>query len=218
MTSPTWFFDGDLRCIYEVPPGASFTTDGDGYRVYDSGSAPAAVLTVDVKKDLWSRWIDWQALNDWALLAFSRSGGSLRPTGEYAPADFQLLTSVGWRLVLANYPHETIFYGNLFPEGGDSLFDNARLTEVGVVPRLQGSANLLTYSYATSGANAGEIADAVWQHAMGAALAARLAEVWGRLGLDAGKPVTQGNTQISFGDIVLALALDGSGNGTVTRQ
>jgi hypothetical protein len=31
------------------------------------------------------------------------------------------------------------------------LFDFSRLTCVGVVPRLQGSANLLTYSYATGG-------------------------------------------------------------------
>lgn len=218
MTSPTWFFDGVLRRIYEVPPGASFTTDGNGYRIYDGGPAPAAVLTVDVKKDQWSRWVDWHALHDWALLAFAVSGGTLRPTGEYAPADFSLLTASGWRIVLANYPHETIFYGNLFPEGSDSLFDNARLTEVGIVPRLQGSANLLTYSYATGGADAAAVAEAVWQHATGAAVAARLAEVWGRLGLDASQPVTQGNTQISFGAIVLALALDGNGNGTITRQ
>lgn len=157
MTSPTWFFDGVRRRIYEVPPGASFTTDVDGYRIYDGGPSSPAVMSVDVKKDNWSRWTDWHALHDWALLAFSVSGGSQRPTGEFAPADFSLRTSVGWRYVLADYPHETIFYGNLFPEGADSLFDFSRMTSVGVVPRLQGSANLLTYSYSSNGSSAGGI-------------------------------------------------------------
>lgn len=143
--NPTWHFDGALRRIYEVPPGASFTTDANGYRRYTGGGLAPPLMTVDVKRDLWSRWIDWHAQNDWALLAFKVSGGNLRPTGEYAPADFTLRTGSGWRLVLADYPHETIFNGNLFPEGADSLFDNSRLTVPGIVPRLQGSANLLTY-------------------------------------------------------------------------
>ena len=175
MTSPTWFFDGVRRRIYEVPPGASFTTDGDGYRIYDGGPSSPDVMTVDVKKDNWSRWTDWHALNDWALLAFAVSGGGQRPTGEYSSADFTLLTADGWRYVLANYPHETIFYGNLFAQGSDSLFDFARLTVNGVVPRMQGSANMLTYSYATSGADATAVANAVWAHATGIAMADRMA-------------------------------------------
>ena len=168
MTSPTWYFDGDKRRIYEVPPGASYVTDGNGYRIYDGGTSPA-VMTVDVQKDNWSRWVDWQALNDWALPAFSKSGGSQRPTGEFSPVDFSLLTASGWRYVLANYPHETIFYGNLFAEGTDSLFDFSRLTAVGVVPRLQGSANLLTFNTTGGGGGgsaptAAENAAAVWAH------------------------------------------------------
>ncbi len=158
MPSPTWHFDGALRRVYEVPPGASYTVDGDGYRIYDGG-INAPLLTTDVKKDLWSRWVDWHALHDWALLAFMVSGGTVRPTGENSPADFTLRTSVGWRIVLANYPHETIFAGNLFPEGVNSLFDNTRLTNVGIVPRLSGSANLLTYSYATGGGSGGASAE-----------------------------------------------------------
>lgn len=145
MTSPAWFFDGVRRRIYEVPPGASYVLDGAGYRIYDGGDN-VPLMTCDIKKDLWSRWVDWHALSDWALPAFSRSGGSQRPTGEFSPVDFSLLTGSGWRLVLADYPHETIFYGNLFPEGADSLFDFTRTTTPGVVPRLQGSANLLTYT------------------------------------------------------------------------
>lgn len=157
MPSPTWYFDGALRRVYEVPPGASYTTDGNGYRIYDGGPISPALLTADVKRDLWSRWVDWHALHDWALLAFSVSGGSVRPTGENSPADFTLRTASGWRVVLANYPHETVFAGNLFAEGADSLFDNTRLSTVGIVPRLSGSANLLTYSYATGGGGGGTL-------------------------------------------------------------
>ncbi len=146
MPSPTWHFDGALRRIYEVPPGASYTTDANGHRLYDGGPLPQALLTADVKADLWSRWVDWHAQNDWALPAFDRSGGNQRPTGEYASTDFALRTSDGWRIVLANYPHETVLQGNLFAQGADSLFDFTRLGVNGVVPRLQGSANLLTYN------------------------------------------------------------------------
>jgi hypothetical protein len=164
MASPTWDFDGAKRRIYEVPPGSSFVTDSNGYRVYGQGTG-TALMTSDVKADLWSRWVDWHALNDWALPAFRADGGGLRPTGENASADFVLQTSDGWRIVLANYAHETVLAGNLFPQGADSLFDFDRLTVHGVVPRLQGSANLLTYNSAAGpngGASSpGHIADIV---------------------------------------------------------
>jgi hypothetical protein len=163
MTSPTWFFDGDKRRIYEVPPGATFTLDVNGYRIYGQG-AGTAVMTSDVKADMWSRWVDWMADgNDWSLPAFTRSGGSIRPTGEHSPVDYQLQTFDGWRIVLANYPHETLLNGNLFAQGSDSLFDFTRLSAFGVVPRLQGSANLLTYtSDGGSNVSAQDLAAAVW--------------------------------------------------------
>ncbi len=179
--SPTWHFDGALRRIYEVPPGATFTTDGNGYRIYSGGPAPQAVLTVDVKADLWSRWVDWHADNDWALLAFSRSGGSQRPTGEFSSVDFTLLTADGWRIVLANYPHETILYGNLFAQGADSLFDFARLTFNGVVPRLQGSANLLTYNTgAGSGPTTADITAAVLAALQATAIPVNIIQIKGQ--------------------------------------
>ena len=163
MVVPNWYFDGVKKRIYEVPAGASFTLLG-GFRVYDGGTALEPILSTMVQKDLWSRWIDFTQTAPWAFPAFSRSGGNLRPTGEYASVDFQLLTSLGWRIVLANYPHESIFFGNLFSEGTDSLFDNSRLTVQGIVPRLQGSANLLTFITESGGSTytVSEIADAVW--------------------------------------------------------
>lgn len=165
MSSPTWYFDGDLRRIYEVPPDSSYVINGGGYRVYTPNNVLTApsILTINVQKDLWSRWVDWYSSALWSLEAFSRSGGSLRPTGEYAPADFQLMTSSGWKIVLANYSHESVFYGNLFAVGTDSLFDNSLLTVNGVVPRLQGSANLLTYTSTIGGVGTVEqVRDAVW--------------------------------------------------------
>lgn len=236
MTSPTWFFDGDKRRIYEVPPNSTFTVDGSGYRIYEPINVLTApsVVDVDVKKDLWSRWVDWYSSALWSIEAFSRSGGTLRPTGEYAPADFQLMTSQGWKLVLANYPHETIFYGNLFPEGTDSLFDNDRLTEVGIVPRLQGSANLLTYNYATSGNQytLSEIASAVrveltpeLNHVMtlqnGQGLdstqATMLLEIYRLYGLDPTRPLIVTNTNRTAGEIAQTIN-SGPTQTTVTRQ
>jgi hypothetical protein len=57
----------------------------------------------------------------------------------------------------------------------------------------------------------------VWQHTTGAAVATRLAEAWGRLGLDPSKPLVTGQTQITFGDIVMAMTGD-QNSSTVTRQ
>jgi hypothetical protein len=59
--------------------------------------------------------------------------------------------------------------------------------------------------------------DNVWSHPTAAAMITKLAEAWGRLGLDPAKPLFNGQTQITFGDIVLALTESG-GNVTVTRQ
>ena len=166
MTTPTLYFDGVKRRIYEVPPGASYITDVNGYRIYDGGTLNAPLMTIDVKKDMWSRWIDWHALNDWALLAFSKSGGAQRPNGSYQTADFTLLTQSGWRFVMANYPHETVFYGNLQSEGSDTLFDISRLTAQGIMPRLVGSDALLTYNTGSSlnEQDKTDISNMVWTH------------------------------------------------------
>lgn len=61
------------------------------------------------------------------------------------------------------------------------------------------------------------IADAVWAHSTAVQIEARLTEAWGRLGLDPANPLISGQTEISFGAIVMAL----SGNetsSTLTRQ
>lgn len=155
MASPTWFFDGDLKRIYEVPPHPDYTVDADGYRIYTSTDPVADMLVyTDIKRDIWSRWVDWAFDNQWTLLAFSRSGGAFRGKDEfgndvYQSVDFTLLTDNGWRLVLANYPHEIRLRGNLYSAGGH-LFDHDRIScTPAPVARLEGYADLLTYQQYT---------------------------------------------------------------------
>lgn len=163
----SFYFDGNKLRIYEVPTGASFTVDSNGYRIYNGGTN-AALIRFDVQKDLWSRFQDWVSVNSWAYLAFTRTGGGFRGFDElgnekYQTNDFTLITSSGWRIVLANYPHETIFRGNLFSDSSASLFDNSRLTVHGIIPRLEGFDSLQTYLASASGGSAtpSQIAKAV---------------------------------------------------------
>lgn len=62
-----------------------------------------------------------------------------------------------------------------------------------------------------------QIAAAVWANPTGAQIAIRMAEAWGRLGLDPSKPLHTGQASITFGQIVMALTGDAT-NTTVTRQ
>lgn len=84
------------------------------------------------------------------------------------------------------------------------------------VERTQAAAYAVT-AIGGGGATPEQISDAVWQHATGAAVATRLAEAWGRLGLDPTKPLVTGQTSITFGDIVMAMTGDATQT-TVTRQ
>lgn len=79
MGVPTWYFDGDKKRIYEVPPLSSYVVDGSGYRIYTPDDIPSAdkTLYVDVKKDLWSRWVDWHDTAKWSLLAIAQSSGAM---------------------------------------------------------------------------------------------------------------------------------------------
>lgn len=70
---------------------------------------------------------------------------------------------------------------------------------------------------AAGGVDYTALADAVWQNHDAGRLVEQMTEVWGRLGLDPTKPLVTGETQITFGDIVMAMT--GTANQTtVTRQ
>lgn len=85
------------------------------------------------------------------------------------------------------------------------------------------NANLSVYGAGTAGERVDVIPDslensnAVWAHMTGIVIATRMAEAWGRLGLDPAKPLVTEQTHITFGDIVMALT-EGAGETTVTRQ
>lgn len=116
----------------------------------------------------------------------------------------------GWQLKFPTPGNYVIKGGNL----------NATIVPVaGVFVQQTQSAAYAVTSVGGSGSSftVTDVADAVWSHTTGAAVATRLAEAWGRLGLDASKPLISGATQISFGTLVMALTESG-GNVTVTRQ
>jgi len=163
-----FFFDGNTKRIYEVPDNSTFTVVS-GYRIYTPIGAGAELVLIDIQRDLWSRFQDYTAANPWVVIAFSRTGGAFRRLDEnggslFQTNDFTLLTSIGWRIVLANYQHEVVLQGNLRSNDGSSLFDNSRLTANGVVPRLEGFDSLQTYTV-SSGGGGGATPSEIWSHA-----------------------------------------------------
>jgi len=138
------YFDGDLRRIYEVPQGGSFTTDGDGFRTYWPGPSPDLIVTIS-HTDLWSRFVEYRQENEWSSVAFSKSGGAFRfndsqGTPIFATFDLRLINN--WELVPANYPHSWTIDGNVFPNEAGRDFDTAMLTSQGVSPRIRFSDSL----------------------------------------------------------------------------
>lgn len=93
---------------------------------------------------------------------------------------------------------------------------NGAIVDTGVQIERTTSAAFITTAVGGSGPSASDVAAAVWAHTTGAAVAVRLAEAWGRLGLDPSKPLITGQTEISFGAIVMALAGD-ENSSTLTR-
>lgn len=101
----------------------------------------------------------------------------------------------GWTLKFPNAGNYTIT-GNL----GGTIEPVS-----GVYVERKTSAAFVTTAVGGSGPTAGDVADAVWQHSSATTIAVRLAEAWGRLGLDPANPLISGQTEISFGAIVMAL-------------
>lgn len=146
-----FFFDGDKRVIYEAPIGFSFVLDGSGYRIYTPDDPPSAdeITQYDAQQDLWSNYVDYMDAIEWATKAMSLSGGSLRPDGSNATADFQMINT--WAVVPANYTHGFIIIGNLSSSTGNAIlnvFDTSRITE-NVVPYIKGADALITYRIET---------------------------------------------------------------------
>ena len=165
-------------------------------------------------QEIYSRWCDWVALADNAkyLPAFRAVGGDDLGGGLSIPPYFFLQGD--WRVRPMEASHNLTITGNLFVEGGGvpvvSTLGTYQINVNYTVP-------VQAQGISTSGGDPASIASAVWAHASGAAVATRLAEAWGRLGLDPSKPLVTGQTSITFGDIALALA-EAGGSVTVSRQ
>lgn len=74
-----------------------------------------------------------------------------------------------------------------------------------------------SFSGSLSQADIDAIASAVWTHSSAVSITIRMAEVWGRLGLDPSKPLIQNKVEITFGEVVMAMTSHGN-EVTVTRQ
>ena len=137
-----FFFDGDKRVIYEAPTtGFSYTTDGDGYRIYTPDDEPSAPVQLQYSTyELWSRFSDYHSINLWSSLAFELSGGAYRYTDQFSEEKFSLIDLRllnDWAFVQSNYPHSTFIKGNLFAnELTNITFDFSRITRQGVVPSI----------------------------------------------------------------------------------
>lgn len=166
--------------------------------------------------DLYSRWKDWVAAgNAQYLPAFASLGGDpIDPLAGTSVPFYDFLIN-GWRIRPQEASHTLgVTGGVLLVDGGGDPFVN---TLGGYTVRINYQQPVQAITVATGGGDPAAIASAVWQHATGAAVAARLAEAWGRLGLDPAAPLVTGQTSITFGQIVMAL----TGNDTqttVTRQ
>lgn len=121
---------------------------------------------------------------------------------------------------------DTLFHHcNFLRNGGYGLnIDNANSVGVTIESECEfafnGSGDYLdngTDTIIQANDEANTAAEAVWANATGAAIAVRMAEAWGRLGLDPSKPLMTGQTQITFGQIVMALTGDATST-TVQRQ
>ena len=85
--------------------------------VFDGPNKRIVLDSADVSAaEVWSRWVDWQALNPQWPLAFSLVGGIPLGSGLYIPPYFFLLD--GWRIRPMEVDHTLTITGNMFVAGG----------------------------------------------------------------------------------------------------
>ena len=178
----------------------------------------AGTTAVDLA-DLWSRYKEWLLVgNAGYARALDTVGGEDIDASAGTKVPLYLFLLNGWKLRPQEANHTLTVSGGtlLFAGGGDPFVDTLGNYRV----RIRYSQPVQAIGYSTTGgdgATPSDIADAVWGHATAAQIAARMAEAWARLGLDASQPVTQNETQISFGAVLMALT-EAGGAVTVTKQ
>jgi hypothetical protein len=170
------------------------TLDGQSRRIIlDAANYSAA--------QIWTAWVDWQALNPQWPLAFALVGGIDLGGGAFIPPYFFLRN--GWRVRPMEASHVLKITGNLVVEGGGDP----------VVPTL-GNFNVSTQytvpvaaqGVATGGGLTPE--QETW-----------LLEMWRLLGLDPAAPLVATPAAITAGPAIdIALTGDGETSKTATRQ
>lgn len=184
------------------------TFDGTTKRI----TLSATTVTLDLIA-LHSHWKQWVlAGNASSLIAFGTVGGDITAIPLY------LFLKNGWRIVPQSADHAlTVTNGILEVEGGgDPFVDPAGSYKIRINRETPG----IAIGYSTGGStapSANEVASAVWAHASATEIQIRMEEAWGRLGLDTSAPLISGQTQISFGAIVMALTGNETSS-TLTRQ
>lgn len=184
--------------------------------VLDAAAAVNGVLTWHPVDDLYPEYKaarqNDESVRPYRALLEAR-GNDPKGGGKFTPRYVMLLQ--GTKIVIPDGLDEMRITGEILTDDQSSPFDVSLVTQPTIIIYQPSEAEVIKVN--VSGSDAGEVANAVWTHASALAIAARLGEVWGRLGLDPAKPLINGATSISFGDIVLALAETG-GAVTVTRQ
>lgn len=204
------------------------------------------VTELDIRADVYSAWVRWRAMpvrgNSVYHDAMRYTGLDTIPGGQTGDTYFSKnlwklvidLTKVKLTGVLFSDDYPTAFYtpdlNPVYPATVSSLvmssvsYQNVVTGDLSVLPSAAQTAaavrtELLTELARMDASISSRLSAAGYtapDNATIAAIAVKLAEAWGRLGLDPSKPLVTGQTQISFGDIVMAMTGDATQT-TVTR-
>jgi hypothetical protein len=176
--------------------------DGPNKRiVLSSGTTSLSV------RDLWSRWVDWWLTDDNSkyLRAMDTVGGNDIDLSAGTKIPVYAFLQNGWRLRPQEANHTlNVGDGVLLVDGGGDPFVN---TTGSYVVRINYQQPVQAISFDSGGGSGGLTTDQATQ----------LLEVYQRLGLAAGLPLTQSATEISTDDWTLSVT-EGVGTVVVERQ
>lgn len=180
----------------------ALTFDGPGKRIVLS----AGTTTLSVR-DLWSRWVDWLLTGDNSKYAIALAvvGGNDIDASAGTKIPVYAYLQNGWRVRPQEASHTlNVGDGVLLVDGGGDPFVN---TTGSFVVRINYQQPVQAISFDSGGGSGGLTVEQAQQ----------LLEVYQRLGLAAGKPLTQTATEIATDDWTLAVS-EAAGTVTVARQ
>lgn len=180
----------------------AITFDGPTKRIIlSSGTVSLSV------RDLWSRWLDWWLTGDNSkyLRALEVVGGNDIDTAAGTKIPVYAYLQNGWRVKPQEANHTlSVGDGVLLVDGGGDPFVN---TTGSYVVRVNYQQPVQAISFTSGGGSGGLTVEQAQQ----------IRELHERLGLAAGKPLTQTATEISTDDWSLSIA-EGGGAVVVERQ